>query len=325
MLGILGGTPLNLVERSLRLEATHGLGARPRPELVGPVLAGISDALLDAVRMGFRHSSRAPGRVPASLRAAADVRYLGLEGQNDTASVLHFGVPRFDVAAAELFKQGRLWNEGPQPEDTAFELLGSALRDIGGRVTDSSSFDRGILRRVRAYDRLLDRGLRRIEMPDTVSAHRGHVDRGVVDAARELLTSTPRPRRVRVMGRLDTIAVSQAVMRIEVTPGMLVTATWEGQGKVDAFRSLLNEDVVAEGQGVFRPSGTLLRVDVDALAPATARDEAFRFVPFAPALTVYGGAIKLRPGEHSSIASIIGRIPGEESDEVFAAAVDQLS
>jgi hypothetical protein len=289
------------------------------------VLAGISDALLDAVRMGFRHSSRAPGRVPTSLRAAADVRYVGLEGRNDDTSVLHFRVPRFDVAAADLFAQGRLWEEGPQPEDTAFELLGSALRDIGGRVAESSSFDRGILRRVRAYHRLLDRGLTRIDMPDTVSDHQGHVDRAVVDAANDLLTSTPRPRRVRVMGRLDTIAVSQAVMRIEVTPGTLVTAAWEGQGKVDAFRSLLNEDVVAEGQGVFRPSGTLLRVDVDAFAPATARDEAFRLVPSAPVFSDYGSTIRLRPGERSSIASIFGRIPAEESDEVFAAAVDELS
>jgi hypothetical protein len=58
---------MNTVERSFRLEACAGLGARPRPELIGPVLAHLHDTLQDAVRMGFLHKSRARGRIPVSL------------------------------------------------------------------------------------------------------------------------------------------------------------------------------------------------------------------------------------------------------------------
>ena len=60
------------VERSFRLEAHEGLGSRPRPELIGPVLSELRGTILDSVRMGFLHSSRARGRVPTQLQAAAD-------------------------------------------------------------------------------------------------------------------------------------------------------------------------------------------------------------------------------------------------------------
>ena len=64
---------MKTVERSFRLEAQTGLGAKPRPELLGPVLTYLRDTLQDSVRMGFLHTSRARGRIPGSIKAAADV------------------------------------------------------------------------------------------------------------------------------------------------------------------------------------------------------------------------------------------------------------
>jgi hypothetical protein len=128
-----------------------------------------------------------------------------------------------------------------------------------------------------------------------------------------------------VAGRLDTIAVSQAILRIEVTPGVFVTAAWEGTTAIETLGGVLNDDVVVEGQGVFRPSGSLLRVDADALGRARPVDDAFRLVPSATLLSDVGRTLRLTRGERSPAGAIIGRIPVEESDESFAAAVDALS
>ena len=99
---------MNTVERSFRLEAQSGLGAKPRPELIGPILTHLHDTLQDTVRMGFLHSSRARGRIPASVKAAADVRYLGHSAAGDGATVLRFEVAPFGEVAAELFSQTQL-------------------------------------------------------------------------------------------------------------------------------------------------------------------------------------------------------------------------
>ena len=124
-------------ERSFRLEGADGLGARPRPELIGPVLANVHGSLVDAVRMGFLRSSRPHGRVPKLVSTAADVRFIGHEGDG-SATLLHFEVPTFGQVASHLFEQRMLWDDGPQPDETAFELLGAALRDISIHQRDSN-------------------------------------------------------------------------------------------------------------------------------------------------------------------------------------------
>ena len=95
---------LKLLQRTFELRGPEGLGAKPRPELIGLLFTHLPDTLQDAVRMGFLHSSRARGRIPGSLRAAADVRYLGHSAGTEDATLLHFEVPSFGSVAAELFE-----------------------------------------------------------------------------------------------------------------------------------------------------------------------------------------------------------------------------
>jgi hypothetical protein len=313
-----------LVERTFRLEGPEGLGAKPRPELIGPVLSSLRDSLQDAVRMAFLHSSRARGRVPGVLRAASDVRLAGIEGDG-TATLLHFELAPVGVAAAELFKQRRLWDDGPQPEQTAFEFLGAALFDVASRKADSTRFDTGLLNRIRTYRRFVSHGVDRILMPDTRLAHPGQVDRQVVEAAGELLARTPDPRRVRVVGRLDVMAKTEGILKLVVVPGQVVTVLWDGEEPIESLKDLFDRDVLVEGSAVFRPSGQLLRIDADVAAAARPEHAFFRTVPRGATRRDYKAAVRLRPGEKSVYARILGVIPAEESDDDFLAAIDALS
>lgn len=306
------------------MEGHDGLGAKPRPELIGPILTNLRDSLQDSVRMAFLHSSRARGRVPGVLKAATDVRYIGHDGDGD-ATLLHFELPQVGVAAAELFKQQRLWDDGPQPEQTAFELFGAALNDVAARRADSNRFDPGLLQRIKGYRRLLTHGVDRIAMPDTALELPSRVDTEVVAAASELSAVTPRPRRVRIVGRLDVMAKSQGILKIDVLPGQVVTALWEGPQPIETLKEHFNKDVVVEGTGVFRPSGQLLRVDADVVVAATPAHAFFRTVPRGMVRRDYQKAVRLRPGERSVYAQILGAIPAEETDEEFLAAIEALS
>ena len=90
---------MKLLERTFELRGPEGLGAKPRPELIGPVFSHLHDTLQDAVRMGFLHSSHARGRIPACLRAAADVHYVGHSSVSEGVTLLHFEVPSFGSVA----------------------------------------------------------------------------------------------------------------------------------------------------------------------------------------------------------------------------------
>lgn len=287
------------------------------------MLGNLEGTLLDAVRMGFLHSSRARGRVPSSLRVAAEVRFLGHSGE-DGATLRHFQVPTFGSVASELFQQRLLWDEGPRPEETAFELFGAALHDVAIRRTESNRFDPGMLRRIRTYGRVLSRGIERISMPDTVIERRGHIDADVVLAVSELYAVTPAQRRVRVTGRLDVMGASQGVLKLDVRNGEVVTALWEGEEPVETLREFFNRDVVVEGVGVFRPSGSLLRVDADAIAPASSQDEFFRRVPSAVPRRDYHKLARLEAGEQSAYAQLRGSLPADEPDDEFESAVAAL-
>jgi hypothetical protein len=62
------------------------------------------------------------------------------------------------------------------------------------------------------------------------------------------------------------------------------------------------------------------------MAPATVQDDWFRQLPIAvPLVHDHLASARLRPGEKSVYATICGAIPAEESDEEFAAAVEEFS
>jgi hypothetical protein len=320
-----GDTKLKLLERTFEVRGPTGLGAKPRPELIGPIFTHLHDTLQDAVRMGFLHSSRATGRIPSSLRAAADVRFVGHSGSDGNATLLHFEVPAFGSVASDLFDQKLLWDDGPQPDQTAFELLGAALNDVRRKQKESNRFDPALLRKVSSYRRILRRGIERIAMPDVALPEHAQIDNITVAAASDLDAATPKSRRVRVTGRLDVMGKSQSLLKLNLPGAVVITALWEGKQPLQELKDFFDHDVLIEGAAVFRPSGSLLRIDADAIKIADATDEFFRKLPQPAVLPDYERIIRLRPTEQSVYARIIASIPAEESDDEFAAAVEAFS
>lgn len=313
-----------MVERTFELRGTEGLGAKPRPEIIGPVLGKVHDTLSAAVRMGFMHSSRTRGRIPKVLQRAADVRFLGHSEGTGDSTILRFEVPQFGYVAQELFAQGQLWDTGPKPEQTAFDLLSASLHDIRAKAENSERYDHAMLHQFASYGRLLRHGLKSISLPDQRMLVPEAIDEPLSIAAKELYQATPPARRVRICGRLDLMGVSKQVLGLVLEDGSPVTAVWALDGIVD-LASLLDRTVVIEGLAEFRPSGSLLRVDADAIRQAVAGDAAFSAMPIPEVQRNYQqAAAALRPG-HKPYAAIFGLIPADESDEEFTAAVEAMS
>lgn len=313
---------IHLVERSFELRGPSGLGGAPRPDLVGPALSKLQGTLIDSVRMGFLHSSHARGKIPQVLRAAAEVRFVGMEGKGDESTTLHFRVPRFGDVAAELFEQRQLWDDGPQPEQTAFDLMALSLGDVRDGRDDSSRFDYALLNRFASYRTALKKGLDSIRIESGMAVQAGF-DSHLVQAADRLRHQTPPSRRFRICGRLDMLGVSRKVMGLYLEDGTPITALWEAND-FTGLSEYLGSDVVIEGLAVFRPSGKLLRVDADVIADARRGDSYFSALPLPGVQGDYAAAARERPG-HSPYRELLGSMPIVESEEEFARLVEELS
>jgi hypothetical protein len=259
------------------------------------------------------------GRIPRELTAAANVRFVGMEGSGDNITKLHFQVARFGDVAAELFEQRQLWDDGPRPEQTAFDLLALSLGDVRNQRGDSSRYDHGLLNRFAKYRSSLKRGVESIRI-DGRTSNEAWIDPVLVNAAECLRKQTPPSRRVRLCGKLDMLGVSRKVMGLYLEDGTLVTALWNTEDFA-GLAGFLDKDVVIEGLAVFRPSGRLLRIDADAIDSAGLRDSYFSTLPL-PGSIDYSAAVRTRPGL-SPYKDLLGMIPGEESDEEFQKALEE--
>jgi hypothetical protein len=232
-------------------------------------------------------------------------------------------VPEFGSVAAELFQQQQLWDTGPKPEQTAFDLLAASLHDVRHMAKNSERFDLPLLRRFASYRHLLGGGLNSIRLPAAPGSPTEAIDEPLSVAAESIFRERPPSRRVRICGRFDLLGVSKRVHGLFLEDGTPVTAVWTADGFVD-LASYLDKQVLIEGLAEFRPSGALLRVDADAIHEASGGDSSFSTLPLAQSRRNYAKDVAtVRPGQ-KPYALIFGSIPGEESDEEFAAAVETL-
>lgn len=316
---------MKMIRHTLSLQGEGCHGRRARPEVIGTVLLNIKPMIQGTVRMGFLRSSRAVGRPLTELRAAWDVQFLGQTRGMEGATLLHFEAPSFEAAAPALFDQGLLWEEGPSRTDTAFDLIGDMLGDVAQKAGDSARYDTPLLQRVAAFERALRRGIETMAFAGhrISKAHPGVIDRTVIDAARSLAADTPAPKRVRVQGTLDMIRVSDHVLELILKDRSRVRAVWTGAAIV-AIRDLLNQPVLIEGDAVFRPSGSLLRIDTEAIAPASERDSFFSVMPVPGAARIRKSVFLHPQTPTSGYAAIFGQWPGDETEEELLAALEEI-
>lgn len=263
----------------------------------------------------------ARGMVPAWLAAAADFDIVSIEAGS---TVLVIEAPALADAAPALFQQQTLF-EPLNARDSAFDVMQQTLRAAVSGRSDSDLFDQTLLSTFRRFTPILAAGVSAVQLdggnsgPDAVI-----VDRDSVASVERLIRTTPHPQRTRVSGTLDTIRHSDRMFTLLFDDGKAVKGIAEGVA-AEQLAHLFGQRVVVTGTAVFRPSGTLLRIEADAIEPAGADAAVWARVP-APLFRELDMTDLRQPqGLRSGVNAIIGRWPGDESDEEIEAALRELS
>jgi hypothetical protein len=150
------------------------------------------------------------------------------------------------------------------------------------------------------------------------------LDDEVFLAARELRRETPPPRRARVAGKLDMIRKSDSVFELLLDDGVVIRGLWSGK-HMEQLKELFSQDVLMEGMAVYNAFGRLLRVEAEAVRPATQEDAFFRRTPEPIAVSCTSTLPVLALPARGGASAIWNRWPGEETEEELLAALEEMS
>jgi len=278
------------------------------------------------ISTAFQRRSAPRGRPPEWLLAASDIRLVDIGGAE--GSVVRFDAPRLGEVAGVVYEQRELFPSRPDPDDTGFDLLGDVLKEVTGRNEDSDRFDQHLLQSLRRFGRVINGHFQEM----LVSGHRYSVrspavmNRETVLAAASLYLKTPPPTRARVVGRLDAVRISTQTFSLELDDGREIRGVLS-DGELDPLLELFasKQRVIVRGDAVFRPSGHLLLIDADDVGPAAAESAIWSRMPEPAAGRIDVRALRKRQGPSSGLAAIVGRWPGDETDEEVEAALGALS
>jgi hypothetical protein len=306
---------------TVRLTGQQARGAR----ITGSVLGELTDLLLDATRGTLRQRvegrSTARGSVPSWLLSAGDFDVVGIEAGS---TLLVIEAPSLAGATPSLFRQQELF-EPIDADDSVFGIMEQTLRAAVDGRANSDLFDLPLLSTFRRFEHILAAGFSSVELTSgREDQARVVIDREAIASIDRLILNTPAPQSTRVSGFLDMIQPGDRMFTLLMESGAVVRGIAEGRA-VGQLAELSGQRVVVSGTAVFRPSKSLMRIEANAIEPAGTDAAVWAYVP-SPLFAVMDAASLRQPqGPRSGVNAILGRWPGDESEEEIVVALRNLS
>lgn len=303
----------------------HFAGRLPTHHL-GFLMVDLPIAIRGAVSMALRKRSKTPGKQPVWLKRASDLRFNGHDGNK--ATHLRFELPPLEHAASDLYAQQELFDIGrPAGTLTGLDLFMNVVREIDSQDADSDLFDPQLLHQVAKFRRFFKSGpFSAFRITGSVPETGGEVQvtPTTTENSARLYGRTPMPQRTRLVGNLDGLQASTQRFSLLLDSGERVSGVYPEELS-DRLRKLWQKRVLVLGTSVFRASGNLLRVEAESIDDGANVPSLFSTPPVASSNRMDASRLRKSQGARSGMAAIMGRWPGDESDETIEAALEQLS
>ena len=308
------------------LESDQHFAGRLPTHHLGFLLADLPVAIRGAVSMALRNRSKVPGKQPQWLRRASDLRFTGHGGNGGTH--LRFELPSIEVAANEVYEQQLLFDSGrPDGKLTGLDLLMKVVGDIDAAQADSDAFDPQLLQQVTKFRRFFKAspftGIR-IVGSGLDKRCEARVTRTTTENSLRLYGRTPTPQRVRLVGTLDGLEASTQRFSLLLDSGERVAGV-SPEDISDRLQGLWRKRVLVLGTSVFRVSGNLLRVEAESIDDGASASSLFSTAPVASSSRLDPNRLRKPQGARSGMAAMMGRWPGDETEEEIEQALERVS
>lgn len=147
------------------------------------------------------------------------------------------------------------------------------------------------------------------------------LDESVVVAARALSNRIPSPRQIRLVGRIDMVRWSTRSMAIRVEDGTEYRCAVINE-EVGDLGQYGGHEVTVLGEAIYRPTGSVLRLDVEQVLNTTVGRAAYSEIPLS--FENRQEVARQRQTARTGISAVFGSWPGNESDEELLAGLSEL-
>jgi hypothetical protein len=195
--------------------------------------------------------------------------------------------------------------------------------EVGAMNRDSGRFDDSLLRQLGRFRKAFGPGLSSLIFEEHEGGVRSVLDPKTVESARELISEIPNPRRVRVKGTLDMVRFSTQSFGIKTADEQEVRGVLV-EGDMELLKEFLNHEILVEGKAVYRPSGQVLRIDVEAFRSGKGEPDVWSEVPPPLSRKRSRSSFQVRQGPGSGVPAFFGTWPGDESEEELLQAIRGL-
>lgn len=312
---------MEFIEQQIIVGTNTAYGAEVPLPISSALFLRLNETARPCVRMALEGSSASVGAPPQWLERASDIRTLGFEKSNGH-SVLHLKAPRLGDAAPDMFEQQRLWPGIARPDDTALQIIGRVAQVVRRHEESSDVFDQPLLKHFTSWRSFFKRDARSVQLaPANDSAEPFTLDMAVAVNAQELSDQTPAPRQVRIVGKLDMVRHSTRSFGLILAGGDEVRGVLV-EGDHSMLQQHFGKDITVLGKAVYRPSGSLLRIDAQELLETTEGRSIFSQIPEPLVKTAYRDQ-RLLPTKRG-VAAFFGTWPGDETDAELLAMLGEI-
>ena len=299
-----------------KIEGSDIGGKVASASLLREALGMLVDGARMAVRLRLDGKSTSRGTLPAWVEKGAN---FGVEVKPGSL-VLVTHEKTFEEALPERFAQQDMFLE-IDPKESALGCFFRGMEDALDGKKDSDYYDEGIISHVVGVKNLFSRGADKL----TISNGR---DRRVtfedLKTVERLKVETPQARQVRLAGKLDAIRHHDRMFTLLVEGGHAVRGVAE-QADENELANLWGKNVLVSGLAVFKPAGSLLRVEAATFQQVEGDiPELWAKLPTPLERGTDVRAVRKAQGSRSGVNAIIGRIPDELPDDEFIALLEAM-
>jgi hypothetical protein len=306
-----------LKQYQVKLIGPGARGARISGFALRDLLYVLTEGSLRSLRLKIEGRSSVQGTTPLWLKTAARFDFVGLA---EGSTVLLVEAPSLIEAAPDHFAQGDLFQD-LDLNQPSLALMECGLRDALQGNPDSDAYDDGLIEVFEGFGDLLDSEIRTIQI---VGDRQLEITQEGMAKVGQLRRQTPPSRRVRVAGKLDAIRHSDRMFTLLLEKGNSLRGVAESVPP-ERLAGLFGKTAVVSGLAVFRPSGSLLRIEADHVEPAEGDVSLWSQMPQPLDGTTDSRRLRQPQGPRSGLNAIFGEWPGSETDDEVRTRLAELS
>lgn len=301
----------------IKLEGEAARGAKASSALLRNLLDVLVEATRATIRLRAEGRSSVRGPDPDWLVTAADFEIVGFEAGS---TEIICDAPPVGEVAAEAFSQPDMFS----PMDTSLsglELLEQTIADIQAGDLDSDLYDDKVLDTLGGLRKVFARGITSIGF-DGVQGVR--VEPDDLETYSDLRKSIPSPERVRVVGLLDSLTATRRAFQLKLHDETTIRGRFDEDDR-ERFQALWDKKVLITGQAEFKPSGLVRHIQAERVVPATEAHQIWAEQPRASQTGFDAREFRRSREAKGGLAALVGKWPGDETDEELEAQLRELS